>query len=145
MEYGGIRPYSTEYGRAVTFHGPLHILRASTVESASVVERITKTEAELAVYQKGDGVFTKPNVISNAKTLAPAMWRGTYCKHLPLLSCLVGGASCASAASLRLGGRAQLVRVRPDQNDGAGHGAGAHGPRATPWATSLYFATRPST
>ena len=135
MEYGGNGRIPRNTAE------PLHsmdryILRASTVESASVVERITKTEAELAVYQKGDGVFTKPNVISNAKTLAPAMWWATYCKHLPLLSSVarrvLAQPVCASAAERNWSVYGQIKRRRGRA-------------WATPWATSLYFATRPST
>ena len=40
----------------------------------------------------------------------------------------VPGLKCISTAQRRLGGRAQLVDVRPDQDDGAG----AHGPRRGP-------------
>ena len=45
-----------------------------------------KTMEQLAKYQQNEGIFTKPYVIENAKTLAPATWWGQYGKHLPLLS-----------------------------------------------------------
>ena len=35
--------------------------------SDEVQDRIAKTMAELATYQQGDGAFTKPYVVANAK------------------------------------------------------------------------------
>ena len=67
-------------------------------------ERIAKTMAELATYeyQARDGIFTKPYVIANAKTMSPAAWWATYCKHLPHLASVarrvLAQPVCASAA-----------------------------------------------
>ena len=80
-----------------------------------VADRVAKTELELATYQQREGIFTKANVVSNAKAMAPAKWWATYCKHLAL---------CAWAAGLCLCSRAQLVRLWPDQDDDSQpHGA----------------------
>ena len=67
-----------------------------------VEDCVAKTELELATYQQREGIFTKANVISNAKAMAPAKWWATYCKHLPLLSAVARSVIeqpvCASAA-----------------------------------------------
>ena len=39
-----------------------------------VADRVAKTELELATYQQREGIFTKANVVSNAKAMAPAKW-----------------------------------------------------------------------
>ena len=123
MEYGGIRPYSMEYGRAVTFHGPLH---SACVDGD---DRDPRAVCMNGAPRRMHGPRLAPCVRS---TPAPRAW--TALRTYPALcigppAALVGGASCAGAARqagrLRLGGRAQLVGVRPDQDDGAG----AHGPR----------------
>ena len=75
---------------------------ALTTESDEVQDRIAKTMAELAKYQQGDGAFTKPYVIANAKSMAPAVWWATYGKHLPHLAAVarrvLAQPVCASAA-----------------------------------------------
>ena len=77
-------------------------IRTITLDSASVQERVAKTMEQLAKYQQNEGIFTKPYVIENAKTLAPATWWGQYGKHLPLLSSVackvLAQTVCASAA-----------------------------------------------
>ena len=73
-----------------------------TLKSQSVLDRIAKTEVELATYQAREGIFTMANVIANAKTLPPHRWWRNYCKHLPLLSSVarrvLAQPVCASAA-----------------------------------------------
>ena len=53
-------------------------------------------------YQEREGIFTKPYVIANAKTMAPASWWSMYGKHLPILSSIASRVLaqpvCASAA-----------------------------------------------
>ena len=67
-----------------------------------VAERVAKTEVELATYQQREGIFTKANILTNAKTMAPSTWWATYGKHLPLISAVarsvLGQPCCASAA-----------------------------------------------
>ena len=41
---------------------------------------------QMATYQSADGIFTKPYVKANAKTMAPAAWWAMYGKHLPLVA-----------------------------------------------------------
>jgi hypothetical protein len=57
-----------------------------TTESEVVVELVAECERQLAVFKEREGIFTKPNVVLNAKKLAPAQWWGNYGGHLPLLS-----------------------------------------------------------
>ena len=56
----------------------------------------------IAQYQQLDGAFTKPYVIANAKSMAPAVWWATYGKHLPRLEKMarrvLAQPVCASAA-----------------------------------------------
>ena len=65
-----------------------------------LAERVAKTEVELATYQQREGIFTKANILTNAKTMAPATWWATYGKHLPLISAVarsvLGQPCCAS-------------------------------------------------
>ena len=37
-------------------------------------------------YQAREGVFSRPTVLMNAKTMEPAKWWSMYGRHLPLLS-----------------------------------------------------------
>ena len=57
---------------------------------------------ELSQYQEREGIFTKAYVMNSAKTMAPAAWWSTYCKHLPVLSSVAKSVlaqpACASAA-----------------------------------------------
>jgi hypothetical protein len=73
-----------------------------TTTSDVVVEMVAKCEEELSVYKDREGIFTKPNVLINAKRLSPAKWWGTYGGHLPLLSrvatTVLAQVVCASAA-----------------------------------------------
>jgi hypothetical protein len=75
---------------------------ALTSESDKVQDRIAKTMGQLAKYQANDGMFTKPYVIANAKSMAPAVWWATYGKHLPHLAAVarrvLAQPVCASAA-----------------------------------------------
>jgi hypothetical protein len=75
---------------------------ALTIENDKVQMRIASTMTELATYQQGEGAFTKPYVLSCAKTMAPATWWATYGKHLPHLSSVarrvLAQPVCASAA-----------------------------------------------
>ena len=72
------------------------------MDHPNVQDRIAKTMAELVTYQQREGIFTKPFVIAGAKTMAPAVWWDTYCKHLPHLSSVarrvLAQPICASAA-----------------------------------------------
>ena len=63
---------------------------------------LAQAEREFAVYQRRDGVFSRPSVLENAKTMEPVAWWGMYGKHLPLLSTIaprvLAQAAAASAA-----------------------------------------------
>ena len=73
-----------------------------TENDDAVIARIAQVEREFAIYQRRDGVFTEASVLVNARTMEPAAWWSTYCRHLPLLSAYAsrilaqpGAASCA--------------------------------------------------
>ena len=81
---------------------PERAWRELTLSSAEVVARVAQAEREFAVYQRRDGVFSRPSVLANAKTMEPAAWWAMYGKHLPLLSsiapCVLAQPAAASAA-----------------------------------------------
>ncbi|EOD09155.1 hypothetical protein EMIHUDRAFT_258018, partial [Emiliania huxleyi CCMP1516] len=64
---------------------PEQAWRELTTTSPGVVARVAQAEREFAVYQRRDGVFSRPSVLENAKNMEPAAWWGMYGKHLPLL------------------------------------------------------------
>eukprot|EP00966_Prymnesium_polylepis_P073386 1703819-Prymnesium_polylepis.1 len=75
-----------------------------TLDSSVVQDRVPKTMEELAVYQQGEGIFTKSFVVNNAKTMAPAKWWSQYGKHLPRLTsvaCRVLAQPCSASAAER--------------------------------------------
>jgi len=47
---------------------------------------VAACELELATYKQREGIFTKPSVLKNARSMRPAVWWDMYCKHLPILS-----------------------------------------------------------
>eukprot|EP00966_Prymnesium_polylepis_P001204 27388-Prymnesium_polylepis.1 len=59
-----------------------------TTSSSEVVARIAQAEREFAVFQRREGVLSRPSVIANAKEMEPAAWWSTYGRHLPLLSAI---------------------------------------------------------
>ena len=81
---------------------PEQAWRELTTTSPGVVARVAQAEREFAVYQRRDGVFSRPSVLENAKNMEPAAWWGMYGKHLPLLSAIaprvLAQAAAASAA-----------------------------------------------
>ena len=68
---------------ASTYYNP----RSGSVEYYGVA-RVAQAEREFAVYQRREGVFSRPSVLENAKSMEPAAWWGMYGKHLPLLSAI---------------------------------------------------------
>ena len=60
--------------------------RQITTSSPEVLQRVAQVEREFSVYQRRDGVFSRPSVLENAKVMEPAAWWGMYGRHLPLLS-----------------------------------------------------------
>ena len=85
---------------------PEQAWRELTTTSPGVVARVAQAEREFAVYQRRDGVFSRPSVLDTSRTYAknmePAAWWGMYGKHLPLLSAIaprvLAQAAAASAA-----------------------------------------------
>ena len=73
-----------------------------TTESDEVVQMVAACEKELASYKAREGIFTKPSVLLNAKTMPPAQWWDTYGGQLPLLrrvaTSVLAQVVCASAA-----------------------------------------------
>ena len=63
-----------------------HAISTLTVQSPEVVARVAQAEQEFATYQAREGVFSRPTVLMNAKTMEPAKWWSMYGRHLPLLS-----------------------------------------------------------
>ena len=65
-------------------------------------ERRRLSASSPSIYQRRDGVFSRPSVLENAKKMEPAAWWGMYGKHLPLLSMIathvLAQAGAASAA-----------------------------------------------
>ena len=60
--------------------------RTLNATSPEVVTRVAQAEAEFATYQRREGVFSRPTVLLNAKTMEPASWWSMYGRHLPILS-----------------------------------------------------------
>ena len=56
-----------------------------TTQSPEVVQRVAQAELEFATYQAREGVFSRPTVLVNAKTMEPAKWWSMYGRHLPIL------------------------------------------------------------
>ena len=81
---------------------PERAWRELTPSSPSVVARVAQLEREFSVYQRRDGVFSRPSVLQNATTMEPAAWWAMYGRHLPLLSalapCVLAQPGAASAA-----------------------------------------------
>mmetsp|Transcript_21064 Transcript_21064/g.69001 ORF Transcript_21064/g.69001 Transcript_21064/m.69001 type:complete len:159 (-) Transcript_21064:38-514(-) len=92
---------------------PEQAWRELTTTSPGVVARVAQAEREFAVYQRRDGVFSRPSVLENAKNMEPAAWWGMYGKHLPLLSAIAPRV-LAQAAAASAADRAQLVSLWPD-------------------------------
>lgn len=67
---------------------PEQAWRELNTSSPPVVARVAQAEREFAAYQRRDGVFSRPSVLTNAKQMEPAAWWGMYGKHLPLLSAI---------------------------------------------------------
>lgn len=63
-------------------------LSSLTVSSPAVIARVAQVEREFSVYQRREGVFSRPTVLANAKTMEPAAWWSMYGRHLPLLSAI---------------------------------------------------------
>ena len=65
-------------------------------------KRVAAATKELAAYQAREGIFTRPYVLENAKSMAPAAWWATYGRHLPHLASVarrvLAQPVCASAA-----------------------------------------------
>ena len=92
---------------------PEQAWRELTTTSPGVVARVAQAEREFAVYQRRDGVFSRPSVLENAKNMEPAVhvvgdvWQA--------LAAAVGHCTaCARAGRRRFRRRAQLVSLWPD-------------------------------
>ena len=94
---------------------PATAMLTLTTESPKVAERIAATMVELSQYQASEGIFTKAHVQLAAKTMAPAAWWATFGKAMPLLSAVARQVQVL-AQPVRVVGRAQLVRLRQDQD-----------------------------
>lgn len=54
-----------------------------TIESQPVVDRIARCMSQYARVRAQDGVFSKPYVVQNARTMPPSEWWATYGAHVP--------------------------------------------------------------
>ncbi len=63
-----------------------HAISTLTVQSPEVLTRVAQAEMEFAISQAREGIFSRPTVLMNAKTMEPAKWWSMYGRHLPLLA-----------------------------------------------------------
>lgn len=90
--------------RDVMSEAPASERAAITMLSPKVQDRIATATGQLARYQQKEGNFSKPYVLSNARSMAPHVWWDTYGKHLPELASVakrVLAQPCSASAAER--------------------------------------------
>jgi hypothetical protein len=102
------------------YTGDKEELAEKMMDAPRVQERIALTMQELGKYQAREGMmFTKPYVLENAKTMAPAMWWATYGKHVPRISSVARRVLAQAVWCVCFRSRAQLVCLRRGEDEGA--------------------------